>query len=154
MSRHLKNWINDAELQRRDGRYTGIIANVVEEEVRNRYTARREVQPVVEFDDGWRIIPNLSMRRALIEIFGTPETTRWIGRRIVIFRRRVERTDRASGEIRERFEKAVMCSDAHAREPISRTWSPVDVSSNGDEPLQPVSEPLAAVEAFEKRARR
>jgi hypothetical protein len=35
MSRHLKQWINDAELRRRGGRYVGVVVAVVEEVVRN-----------------------------------------------------------------------------------------------------------------------
>jgi hypothetical protein len=35
MSRHLKQWINDAELRLRGGRYVGIVVAVVEEVVRN-----------------------------------------------------------------------------------------------------------------------
>ena len=35
MSHHRKQWINDAELRRRGGRYVGVVVAVVEEVVRN-----------------------------------------------------------------------------------------------------------------------
>jgi hypothetical protein len=117
MRRHLRRWLNDTELIRRGGRYEGIIENVLEETVRNRFTAQREQVPVIVFADGWRIIPNLSMRTELIEIFG-PQSDEWLGRRLTIFRRRIEQRDRTTGEIRERFQKAIYVPDRHAREPL------------------------------------
>jgi hypothetical protein len=99
---------------RRPGSYEGVIAGVTEERVRNRYTARREWQPVIDFADGWRLIPNLSMREALINIFG-PETDAWHGRRITITRSRRETTNQSSGEVRVRWVKSVSCADKHAR---------------------------------------
>ena len=106
MRRHLKPWLNDAELVRLGGEFEGRIASVVEETIRNRFTANRELQPVIEFDGGWRLIPNLTMRAALIERLGS-ETDNWIGRRVTIFRRRIAHTNRSSGEVRERWVKAV-----------------------------------------------
>ena len=110
MRRHLRRWLNDAELERRGGRFDGVIAAVTEETVRNRFTAQRELQPVIAFDDGWRLVPNLTMRRALIEMFGT-ESNAWIGRRVTIHRQRVERIDKITGAIRESFQKTVSSSD-------------------------------------------
>ncbi len=115
MRRHLKRWLNDRELLQMGGSYEGIVAEVVEELVRNRYTAQRELQPVIVFRDGWRLIPNIGMRRALVEMFG-PETDDWVDRRLTVFRRRMVRKS-ADGEMRERYEKAVECVDPHVREP-------------------------------------
>ncbi len=117
MRRHLRRWLNDTELVRLGGRYEGVIESVVEERVRNRFTAQRELVPVIVFDDGWRIIPNLSMRTVLIEIFGA-QSDEWIGRRLTIFRRRIEQRDRVTGDIRERFHKAIYVSDPHSLTPI------------------------------------
>ena len=110
MTRHLKRWLNNAELVRRGDTYEGVIASVTEEEVRNRFTAQRELHPIIDFADGWRLIPNLTMRRALVELFG-PETDSWTGRRIKIVRRCISRTDTG-----ERYGKAVICEDRHAYE--------------------------------------
>ena len=63
MRRHLKRWLNEGELQEMGGSYEGRISAVVEEELRNRFTVQREVQPVIVFADGWRIVPNIGMRR-------------------------------------------------------------------------------------------
>jgi hypothetical protein len=117
MTRHLRRWLNDKELKQMGGRYEGVVVAIREEKVRNRFTAQQEVQPVIKFDDGWLLIPNLGMRRALIEIFGA-ETNNWIGHRISVCRRRVERRDRLTGEVREKFEKFVYVVDPFTRQPI------------------------------------
>jgi hypothetical protein len=98
--------------------YEGVIASVAEQVVRNPFSAQRERQPVIAFADGWRLIPNLGMRAALIEMLG-PETDAWVGRRIQVFRRRVERIDRTTGEVRVVFVKSVSCRDRHARAVVS-----------------------------------
>ncbi len=138
MRRHLKHWLNDSELQEMGGAYEGVIAEVVEEQVRNRFTTQREVQPVIVFLDGWRIVPNIGMRRTLVEMFG-PETDDWVERRIRIVRRRVARTS-TDGEMRERYEKAVECLDTPASEPETTTseskLTAADISWSGDDQLQ------------------
>jgi hypothetical protein len=111
MNRHLRRWLNGTALRREfGGHYEGIIAEVLEEKLKNTFTATKELQPVIVFEDGWRLCPNIGMRRALINIFG-PETKDWVGRRIVVFQRRVERTSDSGGVI-EAFEKAVMLAGA------------------------------------------
>jgi hypothetical protein len=116
MRRHTRRWLNDTALASEfDGTFEGVIAAVTEEQVRNRFTAQRELQPVIAFaEGGWRVVPNLGMRTALIEMLG-PETDQWIGRRISIHRRRVERADKATGEIRSSWQKVVSVPDRHAR---------------------------------------
>ena len=117
MRRHLRRWLTDVPLQKMGGVYEGVIANVVEEEVRNRFTTKREVQPVIEFDDGWRSVPNLSMRRDLVDGFG-PDTDTWVGRRLRIVRRLMR--NRTTAKASERWEKAVEFPDSTAGEPVGR----------------------------------
>jgi hypothetical protein len=114
MRRHVATWINDALLVRLGGSYEGVISGVVEQLVRNRYTAQRERHPVIEFNDGHRLVPNTGMRRALIEMFG-PHTEHWCGRKIVVTRRQVERTNSDTGKVTAAWEKVVSCPDIHAR---------------------------------------
>jgi hypothetical protein len=114
MNRHLKLWLNDTELQRRGGRYVGVLVAVVPEVVRNRYTTVRQPEPVMKFEDGWQIVPNIGMRRALVEWLG-PETDGWIGQRIEVERFRIARVDPATGQTREKWEKRVRVV---AREPL------------------------------------
>jgi hypothetical protein len=102
MTRHLRRWLNDGELVRMDGSYTGLIAGVTEERIRNRYTAVKQLEPVITFDDGWRLVPNIGMRRALIEMLGA-ETNNWIGHAIRVYRHRVQKNDGTT-----KWEKRVM----------------------------------------------
>jgi hypothetical protein len=114
MRRHLATWVNDLLFERLGGPLEAGIVSVTEQMVRNRFTAQRELQPVIALDSGHRWIPNITARRALIEMFGA-ETDNWIGRRIAISRRRVERVNRETGESRETWVKVVTCADVHAR---------------------------------------
>ena len=97
MRHHLKRWLNDAELRRLGDRYQGRIERVVEEPIRNRFTGNKQYEPVIYFEDGVRMIPNVGQRRALIEFFG-PDTEGWIGYELVVFRASSERTDAKTGE--------------------------------------------------------
>ena len=119
MRKHLKPRLNNDELLKMGGSYEGIIANVVEETVRNGYTKQRQAEPNIVFMDGWRHIPNIRMRRALIESLGE-ETNGWVGWRIRIFLRRVERKT-ADGGMREQYEKFAECIDPPVREPRATT---------------------------------
>jgi hypothetical protein len=130
MRKHLRRWLNNTALEQMGGCYEGVIATVLEEQVRNRYTAQREQQPVVAFDDGWRLIPNLSIRTAMIEAFG-PETEDWPGRRMKVFLRRDRHTNKTTGEMRDRLVKAVMFPDVHERVPIGK--SPTSDDGAGDD---------------------
>jgi hypothetical protein len=106
MRRHLKRRMNNSDLEQMGGQYEGVVVNVVLEEMRNRYTVKREEHPVIVFEDGWRIVPNLGMRRALINSVG-PESDDWIGGRVRIFLRPMARKHGGDGP--QRFEKAVEC---------------------------------------------
>jgi len=89
-------------------RYIGVVDAVVEESVKNLYKRGEDgkpiesLEPVVCFRDGWRWIPNLGARRALIDCLGQ-ETDEWVGRRLVVSRHRVK----GSGK----WEKHVACAD-------------------------------------------
>ena len=109
MRRHLKLWLNGADLQNMGGSYEGTISAVVEEEMRNGFTTQRTVQPVIVFTDGYRIVPNIGMRRTLVESYGA-ETDSWVDKRIRVFLRPMTRRD--SVKAQSRFEKAVECLDA------------------------------------------
>ena len=109
MRRHLKRWLTNSDLRGLGGSYEGIIVDVVEEEVRNRFKAKHELNPVIVFLDGWRIVPNIGMRRYLDAYYGH-ETDTWAGRRIRIFLRPMTRKN-PGDEGRLRDEKAVECLD-------------------------------------------
>ena len=94
------------------GSYEGIIVDVIEAEMRNPFTTEDELLPVIVFSDGWRIVPNIGMRRDLVDGYGR-ETDTWAGQRIRIFLRPMTR--KSSGdEGRLRQEKAVECLDLSA----------------------------------------
>ena len=110
MRRYLKRFLNEESLKRMNGRYDGVIAQVVEEPIRNKFIASKQLEPIIKFEDGWLLIPNNSNRKALIEMFG-PETSAWIGQRIVVFRHPVTRTTK-SGCTTTRYEKRVAKFDS------------------------------------------
>lgn len=88
MRRHLKVWLNGERLAAMGGVYEGAVVDVVEEEVRNKVKAVRETVPVILFADGQRLIPNQTMRVALVDALG-PDTDAWRGRRLRIEHRRI-----------------------------------------------------------------
>jgi hypothetical protein len=107
MTRHLRRWLNDKALSEQFGdTYEGRIADVVEQTIRNRFTAEKQLEPVIRFEDGWCLIPNISQRRALVAMWGS-ETNDWVGRRLQVYRHRKERTDEATGRLRVTYEKRV-----------------------------------------------
>ncbi len=107
MTVHLRRWLNDKALTEMGDRYEGRIEDVVEQQIRNRFTAQKQLEPVIVFEDGWKLIPNISQRRALCEFWG-PETDDWAGRVLVVYRHRQERVDAATGRSRVTYEKRVM----------------------------------------------
>jgi transcription initiation factor TFIIIB Brf1 subunit/transcription initiation factor TFIIB len=111
MTRHLHRWLNEKALREVfDDRYTGRVATVTEETIRNRYTFQKQLEPIITFEDGWRLVPNIGQRRALIEFFGA-ETENWIGESFTVFLARVERKSPETGQVRSVFEKRVMRAD-------------------------------------------
>lgn len=114
MTRFLKKWLTEGVLRKMGDRYEGRIASVTEEVLRNRFTATKGPQPVIDFQDGYRVVPNITMRKALIEFWG-PNSDDWIGRTLIVFRHRVERKD-ANGDTVEKFQKSVMLPGDNAVE--------------------------------------
>jgi hypothetical protein len=106
MNRHLRRWLNDKALSELGDSYEGRIAAVTEEQIRNRFTGQNQLEPVITFEDGWRLIPNISQRRALIEFFGS-ETNEWLGQRLVVYRHFNQRTDATTGRVKQTWEKRV-----------------------------------------------
>jgi hypothetical protein len=87
ISKYTIKWLTAAALTKMDGeRYEGVIDDVREQVLLNKYTLVKEVQPVIVFVDSWQIVPNQQMRHALREKWGS-ETIKWTGRRVVIFQR-------------------------------------------------------------------
>jgi hypothetical protein len=119
MTRHLKRWLTDKALAELGGEFEGVIADVSEELIRNRFTAKRSAEVVVTFDDGgFRLVLNKTVLTKFIAWFG-PESNDWIGRRVRVFRRRVEMPNQ-KGELRSRWQRDVVCEDHLARAPIRR----------------------------------
>jgi hypothetical protein len=109
MKRFVPCWINTDELQRIGGRYEGVIEQVFEQAVRNRFTGVKKAEPIIEFEDGYRLVPNITMRRSLMERFGT-DTDLWSGERIAIELRRTSRTD-PFGVITDAWRKHLLFPD-------------------------------------------
>jgi hypothetical protein len=107
--------MTNGDLEQMDGAYAGVIADVVLEEMRNKYTAKYEKNPVIVFEDGWRIVLNKGMRKDLLHSLGS-ESDNWIGASIRIFLRPMTRKV-GSGDGKQRLEKAAECLKPAAAEP-------------------------------------
>jgi len=108
MGRHLRRYLNYDTLRAMPGEmYEGRIAAVTEQHLRNRYTTHRQLEPVIAFDDGYLLVPNLTQRVALCEAFGTPETENWIGEQLTVFLLRTERLNKRTGQLVPSVEKRV-----------------------------------------------
>ena len=133
MRRHLKHCLTNSDLEQMGGEHEGVIAEVIEEVMWNRYTKKRETQPVILFPDGQRIVPNIGMRQILIDGFGS-ETDHWVGKRIRIFLRPMVQK-KTNGNGGQRLEKAVECLDTPANEPgttpSESTLTAADISWSG-----------------------
>jgi hypothetical protein len=97
MSKTLTRWLTSATLADLGGTYHGVIATVRLETVHNRKLARDDQEPVIRFQDGWCLVPNQTMRVALIAALGD-DTDTWTGATIGIVRHRVEAGDQRPGE--------------------------------------------------------
>ncbi len=76
-------WLNNAVIEERGGSYFGTVESVTMRQVRNPYTTEVVDEPVITFTDGYRLIPNIGMRRDLMAMFGH-ETDDWCGREITV----------------------------------------------------------------------
>lgn len=108
VSRHLQRYLNDKVLAEQFAdRYEGRIRDVAEALVRNRFTRSNNLELVIEFEDAWRLIPNLTQKRALVSFWGA-ETDDWLGQELVVYRHPVERQNADTGRVRVIYEKRVM----------------------------------------------
>jgi hypothetical protein len=117
VTKHLRRWLTNDVLATFDDVYEGTIVAVTEQRVRNRFTGKHADELVVTFADRWQWIPNLTARRSLVGWFGV-ESDDWLGRRVQVIRKSIERIDRATGEVKVRHERIVACPDPHARLPV------------------------------------
>jgi hypothetical protein len=108
MSRHLPLWINSRLLSSMENRFEGTIIEVVEQTIRNPFTRQRQTEPVLKFEGGYRLVPNIGMRVALCEMFGA-ETDHWIGERVIVVQVPVTS---ANGTVR--YEKKIVARDRAA----------------------------------------
>ena len=76
----LPQWLKIDVLEKRGGSYTGTIESVAVRQMRNPFTTEAVDEPVVTFADGYKLVPNIGMRRDLMAKFGH-ETDDWCGRR-------------------------------------------------------------------------
>jgi hypothetical protein len=113
MTRYLKPYLTVPVLEALGGEYEGIIAEVVNERLRNRFKATSSDEPVIVFQDGKRLVLNKAMLQASLCWFGE-DSARWPGRRIRVFLRRVETVNRESGKVRVSYQRAITCEDVHA----------------------------------------
>jgi hypothetical protein len=106
MTRFLKPFLTVTVLRELGGQYEGIIADVTNEPLRNRFKATTSDEAIVTFLDGKRLPLNKGLLRALISWFGV-ESSDWLGRRIRVFLK--------PGKKQGSWERAVACDDVHAR---------------------------------------
>jgi hypothetical protein len=114
-------WLTLAELERRGGRFEGVITEVSEQSLRNPFTGVFESRAVIHFDCGTTTVPSRAMGKTLVGLYGG-DTDAWVGRRIVVFRRAVERKSKATGEMVTRYERAVIACDPR----FTKTAPPAD----------------------------
>ena len=97
MSKTLPRWLTNTVVEGLGGEYVGVIESVAMMPVRNPYTTQTSDEPVITFEDGRKIVPNIGMRRRLIAAFGK-ETDAWFGRRITVRLQQV--VTKSTGELR------------------------------------------------------
>ena len=129
LTRYLKQFLTVPLLQAMGGEYEGIIADVREECLRNRFKAASEEQAVVVFTDGKRLVLNKTMLLACIRWFGD-DSKNFIGRRIRVFLREVATESRKTGQRRVVWQRAIACEDPHARIAVA---NPVATSAGSDD---------------------
>ena len=98
----LPRWLKNDDVKECGGTYTGTVDSVVVRQVRNKFTTETVDEPVITFADGYKLVPNVGMRRDLMDLFGH-ETDDWCGREITVKLR--EQVSRRTGEVR--WEKVV-----------------------------------------------
>ena len=112
----LPRFINIAQLESQENRYENVIADVVAVPTQNTYTHEKKPELTIFFDDGYRVIPNKTMLKALIKEYGK-ETNLWIGRRIILYSCLVNESQRRTEHRSAKKQKCVM----FPQEEISRS---------------------------------
>ena len=107
MRRKLGPWLTGAVVHAMGDRYEGEIACVVEQEVFNRWKSKTTLEDVIVFTDGMQLPVGRAMNFKLMDRFGY-ESTDWVGKRIVIVSRPIERTDAKTGEISVSWERVLL----------------------------------------------
>ena len=110
MTRFLKSYLNVPELQKLGGTYEGVIENVTEAEIRNRFTTRTTKEPVLEFEDGRRMVLNLTMLKECIGALGA-DSTSWSGQAVRVSLQRIETQNHTSAETRVAWHRKIACVD-------------------------------------------
>ena len=134
MRKKLGVWLSGGAIHAMGDRYEGTIAHVVEHEVRNKWTTKTTVESVIVFDDGKQLVLTRPMKFELIDRFGH-ESDDWIGERIVLGCRRVDRTDPKTGNSEVRFEKYLLPRN---REPDVKELAPSWATEHDSEITDPV----------------
>ncbi len=93
----LPRWLKNDVLEERGGTYTGTVESVGMRQIRNPFTTEIVDEPVITFGDGYKLVPNVGMRRDLMDMFGH-ETDDWCGREITVSLSKV--VSRRTGEVR------------------------------------------------------
>lgn len=90
-------WLTGETVHAMGDRYEGVIAEVAEQMVRNRFTTKTGPVLVVVFTDCKQLVLNRTMQFELMERFGH-NSDHWLGETIVVGCRRVERADSKTGQ--------------------------------------------------------
>jgi hypothetical protein len=93
MRMKLGPWLTGGVVNAMGGRYQGTIGAVEDREVRNKWTTKTTLEPVVLFEDGKQLVLSPRTQLELIKRFGYESDT-WTGKQIVIGCRAVKRTDK------------------------------------------------------------
>ena len=93
----LPQWLKNEVLEALGGTYVGVVESVAMRQMQNPYTTETVDEPVVTFTDGYKLVPNIGMRRDLMAKFGH-ETDDWCGREITV--RLQEVVSKRTGEVR------------------------------------------------------
>lgn len=116
VSKFLRRWLNDRVLAEMPGEaYEGVISEVCEERIRNRFTGAKTLELVLRFQDGWLLAPNLTQKMALVSFWGN-DSQDWLGHRLLVFRARVEHVNKETGLLKVRWDKRVALPTAAVRQ--------------------------------------
>jgi len=119
MKQFIRPYLTLAELEKRGGEFEGVIASVTDTYVRNPFTTERTREPMIQFQDGTRLVLNKTALKQCIGWFGA-ESENWIGRRLRVFVQSVERVNRTTGEVTVKRVRALLCEDPHVLAAVRR----------------------------------